>query len=38
MFWSWPHVILIKGNKQTYIRYNMNYMKVFEWSREDSSP
>jgi hypothetical protein len=38
MLWSWLYVDLINGNKQIDIRYNMNYVKVLEWSREDSSP
>jgi hypothetical protein len=31
------HVVLIKDNKRVDIEYNMNYMKVFEYSKEDSS-
>jgi hypothetical protein len=27
MFWSWSHAVLIKGNKQTNIEYNINYIK-----------
>jgi hypothetical protein len=27
-----------RGNEKANIGYNMNYMNVFEWSREDSSP
>ena len=29
---------LNQGNEEANIMYNMNYMKVFEQSREDSSP
>jgi hypothetical protein len=31
MFWSWLHIVLFNGNKQKDIRYNMNYIKVFQW-------
>jgi hypothetical protein len=29
---------LNRGNGRVDIGYNMNYMKEFEWSRNDSSP
>jgi hypothetical protein len=31
------HVVVIKCNKRVDIEYNMNYIKVFEYSKEDSS-
>jgi len=37
MVWSWLHIFLNKCDKKVEIGYNMNYMKVFEWSRENSS-
>jgi nitrous oxidase accessory protein NosD len=38
IFWSSLNISLIKENKWENIRYNINYIKVFEWSSEDSSP
>jgi hypothetical protein len=38
MFWSWLHIVLIKCNKYADIEYNINYIKVFKKSRDDSSP
>jgi len=35
MFWSRLYVALIKGNKWANIIYNMNYIKIFEWLRDD---
>jgi hypothetical protein len=30
IFWSWPHVVWINGNKWADIMCNINYMEVFE--------
>jgi hypothetical protein len=39
MLWFDPIICYInRGNKEVDIGYNMNYMKVLEWLRDDSSP
>jgi hypothetical protein len=38
IFLSSLNISLIKENKWKNIGYNINYIKVFEWSSEDSSP
>jgi len=37
IFWSSLNIFLIKEKKRENIGYNINYIKVFEWSSEDSS-
>ena len=37
MLYSWLYVFLIKGDKKVETWYNMNYIKIFECSRENSS-
>jgi len=38
MFRYLLHIILIKGNKWTYIKYNINYIKIFKWLKKNSLP
>jgi hypothetical protein len=34
MLWSWLHVVLVNDkNKQAHVRYNIDFIKVFEWSK-----